>query len=192
MAEGQKDGCLIAGSILIAVGLIVLLVLLILPFKLPDFSISSASVSLINASSSSQLTANWNLTFSVQNRNKMTGIYYDQINASVFYGSDFIAVTSLPPFHQDKHDLTTVQARLAANSMYLGDQVIADINAERSRDAVNFNFKLISWVQFRLIPRRGRKRLLSVFCDDVTIAYANATAFGTLFTTHPRQCQVDL
>ncbi|XP_077240058.1 NDR1/HIN1-like protein 26 [Tasmannia lanceolata] len=182
----------IAVSIFIIIIAITFIFWLILRPTLPDFSITSASVSPINTSSSSQLTANWDLTFSVRNPNKKMNIYYDQIDASVFYGSDFISLTSLPPFYQSKENITTVRARLAADSAYIGDGVVSDIAGERSHGAVSFNFKVIAWVRFRSGAWRTRKRILKVFCDDVKIAYANATAFGTLFATPPRQCEVDL
>ncbi|XP_077234428.1 NDR1/HIN1-like protein 10 [Tasmannia lanceolata] len=179
-------------ALFIIIGGITFIIWLVLRPRLPDFSISSASVSPLNTSSSSQLTANWDLTFSVRNPNKKMNIYYDRIVASVVYGQDVLSVTTLQPFYQAKRNLTTVRARMVVDSFYVGDKVMRNIAAERSLGAVNFNFRLVAWVRFRSGAWRTRRHLMRVFCEDVKIAYSNATALGTLFGTGPRQCDVDL
>ncbi|XP_058109094.1 NDR1/HIN1-like protein 10 [Magnolia sinica] len=178
-------------AVFIIIGAIIFIFWLVLRPRLPEFTVRSVSVSRFNISSS-QLTANWDISLSALNTNTKMAIYYDRVEASVFYGSDLLSETTLAPFYQGKRNLTTVRATLAAVSEYVRDGVVRDLSEDRARrGSVNFHVKLLAWVRFRSGAWRTRRHLLRVFCEDVRVGLPSAARVGTL-VGQPRECEVDL
>uniref|UniRef100_A0A6V7QWL2 Late embryogenesis abundant protein LEA-2 subgroup domain-containing protein n=1 Tax=Ananas comosus var. bracteatus TaxID=296719 RepID=A0A6V7QWL2_ANACO len=156
-----------------------LILWLVLRPRLPQFSVSSASVSSFNLSSSSQqLSADFDVTLTVRNPNKKMGVQYDGVRAAVVYGGETISETSLPPFYQSKGNVTTVHARLVAAGEYVGGDVTNGINSDRSHGngAVRFQFRVLSWAVFNSGGWRTRRHVMRVYCEDVSIGFNNSTA----------------
>uniref|UniRef100_A0A1D1ZK44 Uncharacterized protein At1g08160 n=1 Tax=Anthurium amnicola TaxID=1678845 RepID=A0A1D1ZK44_9ARAE len=176
-------------SVLLLVGFATFILWLVLRPHLPEFAVTSASVSSFRLSASTQLSADFNLTLSVRNRNKKMGIFYDRVQAAVFYRQDPIAGTSLPPFYQGKGDSTVLPARLAAVAEY----VDPDLTKDRAvAGAVDFDVKVMAWVRFRAGVWRTRRHVMRVFCGDVRIGFSNSTAVVGSLVGQPKRCQVDL
>ncbi|CAK7331985.1 unnamed protein product [Dovyalis caffra] len=76
--------------------------------EIPQFNISSSSLTIINVSSNT-ITANLNVTFSTENPNSKT-LSYDKIVALVLDGTESLSSITLPPFQQPGKTRKTLQA----------------------------------------------------------------------------------
>lgn len=184
---------LIAAAIaaLIIIGAISFIIWLVLRPRLPKFSVSSASVTRFNLSST-QLTANWEIVFAVSNPNKKMTVEYDTFRASVIYGNTGLAENTLSPFSQGKRNQTSFTARLAASSSYVEDSDARALSADRARGSIEFRVKLYSWVRFRTGAWRTRSHLMRVLCRHVPIGFSSPQVAGGSLSGAPRECDVDM
>ncbi|XP_072950687.1 NDR1/HIN1-like protein 10 [Typha angustifolia] len=184
-----------AVAFFLILGAATLLLWLILRPRLPQFSVSSASVSSFNLSSaSSLLSADFDLTLTARNPNKKLGVHYDSISARIFYRGDSIAETYLPPFYQSKRNVSTVHARLVAMGEYVGADAVKGIESDRGNGngVVRFQFRVFSWVVFNSGGWRTRRHAMRVSCDDVSIGFNSSKAMAGSMTGAPKQCRVDM
>ncbi|XP_043691529.1 NDR1/HIN1-like protein 10 [Telopea speciosissima] len=181
---------IIAIALVVIIGCITFITWLVLRPRVPEFQLDSASVSSFNVSSS-DLTANWDLAFTVRNPNKKLIVFYDSFDGYVFYGRAQLAETSLPPFYQGKRNQTTVQAKFAAASTYVNDYVASSIAADRSQGAVSFNVRLVTWVRFKSGLWRTRRHWMSVLCRNVRVSFSSNSRVGSL-SGGSRECDVYL
>lgn len=175
-------------------GTIVFIIWLVLRPRFPDFRVDSLSLSNFNLSSSpsSLISAKWDVRFTVRNPNHKLSIFYDHINAYVFYKSESLSDTTLPPFVQGTRNQTTLRASFATASSYVDDWAVEGINGERkSHGTVNFNVRLLSRVRFKASWWRARHRILSVYCGDLTVGISSNGAGGTL-VGGARECRVGI
>ncbi|XP_021816910.1 uncharacterized protein At1g08160-like [Prunus avium] len=159
--------------------------------RLPEFRVESASVFPLNATGS-ELTATWDLTLLANNPNHKLRIYYDSIQASLFYRDHSqLATTSLPPFVLTKRNQTRVGCKLATVGEYVGNYVAKGISDERDRGSVRFGLGVFASVRFRSGLFQSRPRVLRVFCERVDFEFAQKNGTGTL-TGQSSPCVVDL
>ncbi|KAJ8749878.1 hypothetical protein K2173_013793 [Erythroxylum novogranatense] len=158
--------------------------------RLPDFQLTSLSVSNFNLSSSSQtVTGNWHALFRVYNPNKKMKISYDVVDSSVLYRSEILSQTRVVPFKQDTRSQSLVEASYSVVNTYVDGWVVSDINGERSRGSVGFNVKVVANVGFKVGGFGARRRLLRVFCDDVSVGVTLSSKSGNL-TGGTKDCRV--
>ncbi|XP_068663375.1 NDR1/HIN1-like protein 10 [Aristolochia californica] len=169
-------------------GAVTLIVWLVLRPRVPKFSVTAASVTPFNLSGV-QLTASWDLTFAVDNPNKKMNIYYDSLKASVFYDDELLAENALAPFFMGKRNSTTLRARLASVSGYVDAGAAKEMTAEMGKGQVKFDAAVMAWVRFRAGDWWTRRRILRVFCEDVTIAFSSPSGPGVL-SGKPTVCDV--
>ncbi|URE38653.1 Late embryogenesis abundant protein [Musa troglodytarum] len=188
----------IAVALFLLFGLVTLIVWLVLRPRLPEFTVSSATVSGFNFSTSQQLlSADFDLNLTVHNPNSKMGIYYDHVTAVVLYDSDALVETSLAPFYQAKGAATALRARLVAVGMYVDSNIVKGINSDRGRGdgAVHFQVRVSAWVRFKPGAWKTRWHMMRVYCDDVPIGLRNGTsaaATGYLVGSTPKKCVVNL
>ncbi|XP_043716635.1 NDR1/HIN1-like protein 10 [Telopea speciosissima] len=175
--------------VIVIMGAISLIIWLIIRPRVPEFQLDSASVSYFNVSTSN-LTANWDLGFTIRNPNKKLSVYYDSFFVNMLYGREDLAETSLPPFDQGTRNQTTLRAKFAAASTYVEDNAAKSMAADRSLGAVNFNVKLVSWVRFKSGGWRTKRHLMSVHCR-VRVSFSSNSRVGYL-SDGSRGCDVYL
>ncbi|KAK9280030.1 hypothetical protein L1049_013715 [Liquidambar formosana] len=175
-------------GLFIITGTIVFIVWLVLRPRIPQVTVDSVSVTNFTTSSS-QVTGNWDVRFSVRNPNKKMSIYYDSIVSSLFYEAAFLSRTTLPPFDQDTRNLTTVRAEFAAAGVYVDGRLVNEINSERARGAVGFDVTVQARVRFSAGAWKARRRFLRVLCEDVAVGLSSNGASGTL-VGGPKECRV--
>ncbi|KAA8544330.1 hypothetical protein F0562_022341 [Nyssa sinensis] len=175
----------------IITGTVVFIIWLVLRPRLPEFRVDSVSLSNFNVSPSSQITGNWDVRFTVRNPNHKITLYYDRIEASVYYKSQPLSDTTMPPFVQDTKNETAVRATFAASSTYVDGWVVNAINQDRTRGRVGFNVRLFSRVRFKAGAWRARRRFLRVYCPDLNVGITSNNAGGTL-VSGSRQCRVGI
>ncbi|GMH11138.1 hypothetical protein Nepgr_012979 [Nepenthes gracilis] len=179
-------------ALFIIFGVALFITWLVLRPRLPEFRVDSLSVSQFKLSSSpSQISGKWDVLFTVSNPNTKMHVYYDAIDAFLYYKSELLAQNQLVPFDQGTKSQTNVSTELVAASAYVDGKVVSAINSDRSHGSVNFNVKLLAIVRFKAGAWRARKRWLKVYCDNLTVGVSSNDAKGTL-TGGSRKCDVGL
>lgn len=162
---------------------------------LPRFSVSSASISAFNLSSSHHLSGNWDLVFSVRNPSRCLTAKYRTVHVSIFYGSSttILANTTLPPFSLRYSMETSISARLAAFSNYINDDTaVAALGLEKDgvRGSIEFGVTLFSRVRFwagGLLPTRPYH--IRVWCPNVPFGFSSPPPQGD---GSLRECEVHM
>ncbi|KAI3829018.1 hypothetical protein L1987_03132 [Smallanthus sonchifolius] len=109
------------GSILIT-GIIIFIMWLVLRPQIPNFRVETLTLSNFNISTNSLISGNWDARFIAGNPNSKITLYYDQTEAAIFYKSDSISETTVPPFVQGTKNETTLRATFASLTAYLDDR----------------------------------------------------------------------
>ena len=107
----------------------------------------------------------------------------------VFY-KNLIALNELQPFDQGTKSQSGLDAQLAALSAYIGDDLVRDLNGDRSKGTIEFDVRVLAFVRFKAGRWRARRRFLRVFCDDLPVAM-KSNGDGTL-SGGPRRCAVGI
>ncbi|XWS73848.1 hypothetical protein CRYUN_Cryun02cG0164400 [Craigia yunnanensis] len=170
--------------LLIIFGTILLIFWLVLRPKLPDFSIQSLSLSNFNASNQ-RVSATWNAQFQVSNPNKKLSISYGYVVSSVFHKDYLLTETRIGPFVQGTRNVITVEASYSVVDSFVEGKVVDEMNGERTRGEIKFNVRVLTDVAFRYGGWRGRRRVLRVWCNDVTL-----TGSSGKMTGGPKKCSV--
>ncbi|GAB2285603.1 hypothetical protein Dimus_020047 [Dionaea muscipula] len=161
-------------SLLAIFAVILLVVWLALRPRLPVFRVDSLSLTGFNiSSSSSQLSGDCSVRFTVSNPNTKLHAYYDE--------------NQLPPFNQATKTLTDLTAELVASSAYVPSSVTSRMTAERNQGILHFNVNALAVVRFKAGAWRVRRRRLRVLCSNLSVAVPANSANGTL-TGGPRDC----
>ncbi|KAA8549938.1 hypothetical protein F0562_001622 [Nyssa sinensis] len=159
--------------------------------RLPEFRVDSVSLSNFNISSSSLISGKWDVRFTVRNPNHKITLYYDRIEASVYYRSELLSETTVPPIVQGTKNETAARATFAASSAYVEGSVVNGINQDRARGTVGFSVGMVTSVRFKAGEWWARRRFLRVYCRDLTVGITLNNSGGTL-VGGPKQCGVGL
>ncbi|XP_052109284.1 uncharacterized protein At1g08160-like [Arachis duranensis] len=180
----------IATMICLAVvfGVVLIITWLVLRPSLPHFTITTFSVQ--NFSTTAQtVSATWHLTFLLRNNNHKMSVTYNVLRPSLFYHSNYLADSQLPPFKQDTRSENTLNATLVAVDAYLEPRAVTDLNAEKSSGSVTFDVQLLASASFRSGSWRFRPRVLKVLCRKVPVGLTSKSSSGQL-VGGSRECQV--
>ncbi|XP_030522704.1 NDR1/HIN1-like protein 26 [Rhodamnia argentea] len=176
----------------VIIGTVLFIVWLVLRPRLPEFRVQSLTVTNFSVSNSSQhVSGDWLVQFQVANPNKKMKISYADIASSIFYKSESLSATRLPPFDQGTRNQTVVQASFAAVDTYVDGWAVSEINAERARGAVSFQVRLLALARFKAGWWRARRRLIRVFCVNLAVGLPPNNGTGKL-TGGVRECRVGL
>ncbi|XP_062082558.1 NDR1/HIN1-like protein 10 [Humulus lupulus] len=170
---------------------IIFIIWLVLRPRLPNFSVDSVSLTNFNVSSTSAISGNWAVGFSVNNPNKKMSIAYDEIDSVVFYKSTFLSETRISPFTQATRSQSSINATFSAANSYVEQSVVSGIATDRGRGTVNFNIRVLARVGFRTGGWRLRRRLLRVLCENVGVGVSSTSGSGKLIGG-ARECRVGI
>lgn len=82
----------------VVVGLVILVLHLVFRPRPPDFRVESLSLSNFSLASTSSLTGICDVRFAFSNPNNKLSILYDSVGSALYYKSELISSTLLPPF----------------------------------------------------------------------------------------------
>ena len=193
-AFSLKRAVLAAIVSVIFIGLVIGLIYVIFTLSRPDlgpgFSVSSASVSRFNLSSTHQLTADWDIVFSIPKSGDDQCVYYDTCDATVYYGSTLLAKTTLSPFSQCDENEMQVTVHLAALSSDVKDKDAPGLAANRALGSIEFRVRLlfssVIWIDGW---SRSRPQRLKVWCRHVPVEFSSPNTTGSL-SGAPKECNV--
>ncbi|GMI80104.1 hypothetical protein like AT2G27260 [Hibiscus trionum] len=165
--------CLLAAAAVffIIFGTILFIIWLVLRPQLPDFSIQS--LSLYNFYAANQrVNATWNAQIHISNPNKKLSISYGEVVSSVFH-KDYLSETRIGPFVQSTRSSGAVGASYSMVDSFVDGEVVDEMNEERRGGEMKFNLKMLVDLAFRYGGWRGRRRFLTVWCDDVSVTISS-------------------
>ncbi|KAK2982081.1 hypothetical protein RJ640_003206 [Escallonia rubra] len=175
--------------VFLAMGVVSFAAWLVLRPHLPEFRLASVTASPFNATASS-LSATWGISFLVTNPNHKLGIYYDRLDASVFYSDDYLlSRTSLPPFFQLNDNQTLINAKLGVVESNMENDVVKGISSDRAGGRVKFSFRAMAVIRYRSGEWRTTKHLIRVYCEGVEIGFTSSKGPGTMLSPY-KECQV--
>lgn len=179
-------------GLLVIFGAITFIVWLVLRPQLPEFRVDSLSISNFSLGNNSLISFTSQVRLTARNPNKKMTLAYDHIQAFIFYRSDSLSDTTVPPFSQDTKNQTSFTANFASAGSFVDNSVMDGINNERGNSGnVNFNLRMLSRVRFEAKAWRTRKRFLKVFCGDLIVGLSSNVRSGQL-TGGPKQCRVGI
>ncbi|KAK8515700.1 hypothetical protein V6N13_139331 [Hibiscus sabdariffa] len=170
--------------VLIIFGFILFIIWIVLRPQLPDFSIQSLSLSNFNAANQ-RVNATWNAQIQVSNPNKKLSISYGEVVSSVFHKDYFLSETRIGPFVQRTRSAGAVGASYSMVDSFVDGDVMDEMNEERRAGEMKFSLKVSADVAFRYGGWRGRRRFLTVWCDDVAVTASSGKMIGG-----PQRCKV--
>ncbi|KAK8545025.1 hypothetical protein V6N13_066338 [Hibiscus sabdariffa] len=173
-----------AAVVLIIFGVILFIIWIVLRPQLPDFSIQSLSLSNFNAVNQ-RVNATWNAQIQVSNPNKKLSVSYGEVVSSVFHKDYFLSETRIGPFVQGTRSAGAVGASYSMVDSFVDGDVVDEMNKERRAGEMKFNLKVLADVAFRYGGWRGRRRFLTVWCEDVAVTVSSGKMIGG-----PQRCKV--
>ncbi|KAM7497106.1 hypothetical protein LguiA_021520 [Lonicera macranthoides] len=194
--------CLIITFIFFAIGLIVAVCFALLmkaapppspgPPRTPIFAVESISASPINVSSS-QITGDWNITFTIRNRYNLTSLFFDSINTSIYYKNVLLASENVDPFRLPNLAGREVAANMSAREVKVEKWAADDIVADRDlKGVLRVNVKVEARVWFSFRHKLVSLGFVSVDCMDLNV---NANNGGLIHDDEDgglRICSVEL
>lgn len=172
-------------------GSILFIIWLVLRPRVPEFRVDSLSLATFNVSSSPpSVSGKWAVGFSVYNPNKKMRLVYDELLSDVYYKSELLSETRIPPFAQGKKNQTALNATFSAANSYVDGRVVSSINGDRTRGTVSFDVGVRGRVGFRTGWWRMRRRFLRVFCENVAVSVSSSGGGSGKMAGGPRGCRV--
>ncbi|KAI4304763.1 hypothetical protein MLD38_040234 [Melastoma candidum] len=170
-------------SLFLIAGAIMLIFWIVIRPRVPDFYVTSLSVSnySVSAGTSPSITATWAVSLRAVNPNKKIRISYDEVQSSISYRDELLATASVPPFYQGTEDTTEVKVGLADKDYYVSLRNANGMESDRTgHGTVGFE------VRVRALARLNAKgwwwsrtRIIRVICTGVSVRFTgNATAGG--------------
>ncbi|CAA2968178.1 NDR1/HIN1-like protein 10 [Olea europaea var. sylvestris] len=179
-------------GVVVIFGTITFIVWIVLRPQLPEFRVDSFSFSNFTINNGSLVSFTSEARLTARNPNKKMTVDYDNIEALIFYKSQTLSDTTVPPFFQDTKNETSLNANFAAAGSFVDKWAVDGINNERNANGiVGFNLRMLARVRLQAKAWTTRNRLLKVFCGDLAVGFPSNGRSGTL-TSGPKKCRVGI
>ncbi|XP_023769888.1 NDR1/HIN1-like protein 10 [Lactuca sativa] len=142
----------------------------------PLFRVETLTLSNFSISSNSLISGKLDANFVVRNPSLRNTLYYDKIEADLFYKSDLISVAILLPFMQGTNNETAIRATFASLTGHVDD---------RDRDSIingekMIKFKVVMIVRVKASAWGVGRTTFSVYCYNLRIGISSKGNGGTL------------
>ncbi|KAK3024429.1 hypothetical protein RJ639_044603 [Escallonia herrerae] len=172
-------------ALIVLVGLAVLIIWLSVRPKHLVYSIEDGSIHDYNLSNN-HLNANFHFVLRAHNPNSKVSIYYDKMEATVYYNDETLAFNTVEPFFQPHRNVTRIGLNLGAKDVSLYDPVAKDLKLERSAGEVELEVRLKAKIRFKVGAWKSKHRTLRISCEPVMVHFSSSKNFGRAL------CDVDL
>jgi len=150
---------------------------------LPDFNVDSGSLNSLTISNT-QLTAEFNITVSVDNPTSYSRVYYDDVSAEIFYRGEGVVLTksSLPSFTTDIGRENVIQMTLSVNKPFDFGGAATSIAQSRKDGTVEFGLILSSKIKYKNNMWHSGWESLKYVCNPLKFG-VSANDFNTNTTS---------
>ncbi|KAK4762330.1 hypothetical protein SAY87_013683 [Trapa incisa] len=173
-------------------GCIFFIVWLVLRPRIPEFSVQSVKVSNFSVVDTMRVSGTWQVGLLAANPNKKMKISYDNINAGLYYKSEFITITRIPPFDQGTRNQTALDVFFSADNAYVITRAVNELNSDRAKGNVAFQIKGMAWVRFSSGWWRVRRRELRFWCVDLAVGLSSSSNGTANLVGAQRNCKVSI
>ncbi|KAJ4705381.1 Late embryogenesis abundant protein [Melia azedarach] len=176
-------------SIVFILGLAALIIWLIFrPINKVKFHVTDVSLTEFNLTANNNLNYKLAVNITIRNPNKKIGVYYDRIDARVYFDDVRLKSVPLTPFYQG-HKTTSVLNPVFEGQQLLLGGAITDYNAEKNSGVYSIDVKLRLKVRFRLGKLKTPKFKPTIKCElKVPLTSSGSRLAGGFETT---KCDVD-
>lgn len=173
-------------------GCIFFIVWLVLRPRIPEFTVQSVKVTNFSVVDSQHVSGTWQVGLLVMNPNKKMKISYGTMETSLFYKSEFISITRIPPFDQGTRNQTALGTFFSADNAYVAASAVNDLNSDKAKGTVPFRIRAQAWVRFRSGWWRARSRVLRVLCEDLEVGISSSSNGTANLVGGERGCRVSV
>ncbi|KAI4340474.1 hypothetical protein MLD38_025304 [Melastoma candidum] len=174
-------------SLFLIAGAIMLIFWIVIRPRVPDFYVTSLSVSnySVSVGTSTSVTATWAVTLRAVNPNKKIRISYEEVESSISYRDEPLAKSSIPPFYQGTGDTTEFKVGFADKDYYVSPRNANGMESDRTgHGSVAFEVRVRAMARLKA---KGwwwtRMRIIRVICSGVSVRFTgNATTGGSGLT----------
>ncbi|KAI7990968.1 NDR1/HIN1-like protein 10 [Camellia lanceoleosa] len=189
-------GCLFALIFKILITLIFIAGIVVLVFWLvfrPNkvkFYVTDATLTQFDLNTTTNnLYYDLSLNLTICNPNKHIGIYYDRLDARVYYEDQRFTAESLTPFYQGHKNTTELGFVFKSQNMVsLQSSEIAKYDSEKSSGSYSIDMKLYLTVRFKLRSVKTPKFKPKIECDLKVPLASNGNVSGSFETV---RCGID-
>ncbi|KAK3040049.1 hypothetical protein RJ639_028303 [Escallonia herrerae] len=176
--------------IIICLCAISLVIWLLFGADIPEFRVASLYVPTFDISNST-LKADWVMNVTVINPNEKLEIHFNNVESSIFYDNNVLAMASEDPFHVGVDSQTTMQLKLSTRKMdpsqTLKDRVVEKMANDRSDGTMTFCLRMAlnAKSKYGSLMRLQRFKL---FCDGLVVRFDGDMGPGILASGMENDC----
>ncbi|KAJ9689599.1 hypothetical protein PVL29_012343 [Vitis rotundifolia] len=159
----SKFICTIFLGLLLVLGVVTFILWLSLRPHRPRFHIHKFSVpNLAEGAGFTEITFN----VTARNSNQNIGIYYDSMEASIYYKDQRVATTSLLfPFYQEPKNTTVIYKELNGNTITENSERTMELMNDVAKGTVVFGLELTSTIRFKVSTWKTKGHRMHANCD---------------------------
>ncbi|KAK2973115.1 hypothetical protein RJ640_027087 [Escallonia rubra] len=178
--------------IIVCLCAISLVIWLLFGTDIPEFRVASLYVPTFDISNST-LKADWVMNVTVINPSEKLEIYFDNIESSIFYDSNVLAMASEDPFHVGVDGQTTMQPKLSTSNMVpnqtFKDRVVEKMVKDHSDGTMMFCLRMAlnAKSKYGSLMRLQRFKL---FCDGLVVRFDGDVGPGILASDMENDCLI--
>ncbi|WOK98916.1 hypothetical protein Cni_G07628 [Canna indica] len=172
-------------ALIVLLGLAVLIFWLAVRPKPLEYTVDDTRVHGFNITDHA-LNATFDLTLRSYNRNHHVSVYYDDVEATVWYDEQLLAGAEVAPFYQPRRNVTTLDVRVAARAAPLLSSVEKSLKRERSGGGVAFEVRVWARIRLKVGAVKTRHYTLKAYCSPVLVRFPSAQEFEKVY------CDVDI
>ncbi|XP_019199086.1 PREDICTED: uncharacterized protein At1g08160-like [Ipomoea nil] len=154
-------------GVIVVVGLAILIAWLVIRPRRLVYAVENATIQNYTLTSNNRLTATFNFTLEAFNPNTHAAVYYDAIEAQLFYDDQLIADHGADPFLQPHRNVTHLDLSLPAKDVAVNANVARDFKVERTNGNVELELRVYSKVRLKVGVWKSGHRKLKVICSLV-------------------------
>ncbi|XP_059625276.1 uncharacterized protein At1g08160-like [Cornus florida] len=173
-------------ALVVLVGVAVLTIWLVVKPRRLVYTIEDGSIHGYSLSKNNHLNATFKFVLRAYNPNSKVSIYYDKIEAKVYYDDENVAYNTVDPFFQPHRNVTRLEVKLAAEDVSLFRPVARDLELEKSSGGVELEVRFKARIRFKLGKWKSRHRTLRIYCAPVLVHFSSSKLFERTF------CNVDM
>ena len=173
-------------ALIILVGVSVLIIWLAVRPKRLVYTVEEGSIHGFNLTQNNHLNATFNFVIRAHNPNTKVSIYYDKVEAYVFYYDETVAFTTVDPFFQPRRNVTHQRLNLMARDAALEGAAARDLRLEKSSGEVELDIRVKAKIRFKVGVWKSQHRTLRILCSPTMVHFSSSKGFERTF------CDVDL
>ncbi|XP_052202921.1 NDR1/HIN1-like protein 26 [Diospyros lotus] len=181
----SKLVCAICLALLLIIGMVTFILWISLRPHRPRIHVRDFSIpGLAQANGLENARVVFNAT--TRNPNQSIGIYYDALQATLYYDDQSIGGTPLLfPFYQQPKNTTTLSGVLSGATLTVNNQRWMQFQSDRSQGTVIFRLDITSTIRFKVSTWSSKRHRLHAHCD------VGVGPDGSIFASYrDRRCPV--